>query len=258
MSKCSEEGCTYFAGSSGYCSSHTEEGKAQSAAKELEKAAKKERNLQEIRQGPAWWRDNRIRYPVGYQVKSLILGASPTEGRRGRDYYDDPNVFLLGREEVKNAPRYIHADYSPDVRDPELTAASNDYENTFDEIAFDGSTMCTFHGPPDSMVPVFGYFYKMLKDEGVFFLSDYTPEIKMALEMNRFLVHRVNVAHLRGTIVERLRLQHFDPDLNYVCVAIKRPVGGAAAPAPPQGGMRKLRKVRKSKKTRKAKKTRRH
>jgi len=252
MSQCSEPRCNFFAGPSGFCSRHTEEGKAQTAAEQLEDAAKNKRKLQELRDGATWWVHNRVPYPAGYRPKCLVLGASPSEERRGRDHYDDPNVFLLGHEN-RQAPRYIQANFNPDARDPRLKKASTDHVNSFDEIAFDGSTMCGFGGPADSMVPIFRYFYKMLKDNGVFFLSDYTPQIKAALELTGFLVHRVRVLDLGGTIVSRLAF----PDDSIVFVAIKRPAGGAAAPAPlaheAQGGRRK-----KTRKTRKSKKTRRH
>jgi hypothetical protein len=250
MSQCSHEGCKYFAGPSGFCSSHTQEGKARFAARELEIQAEEARKLQELRDGARWWADNRVRYPAGYNPKSLVLGASPTEERSGRTHYDDKDVFLLGQEDHHDAPRYIQANYTPGLADKKLEAASNTYENFFDEIAFDGSTMCSFGVSSGLMVPIFTFFYKMLKERGVFFLYEDTPNIQTALEVTGFLVRRVKVVDLRGTIVRTLGFNDNTP----VLVAIKRPAGGAAAPHPlygAQGGRRKARKTRKKSSRRK-------
>jgi hypothetical protein len=252
-SKCTEKGCPFFARHPlTVCSGHTEEGKALTAAKREEEAVEKARMIEELKEGRAWW--NAHRPPLAHEGRYLILGAAPHEGKRGRDYYDDPNVFLLGHE-LKNHrgidySRYLQADYSPAAEDGQaLMNISEEYAEQFDEIAFDWSTMCSFYGKANSIVHIFQYFYNMLKEDGVFFLPDYTTEIESALESIGFLVKRVRIADLGGnTIVNRLKIEGENTP---VVVAIKRSGSGSGNGVNHGGRRKKMRKSRKKRKTRK-------
>jgi hypothetical protein len=151
-SKCSKNGCTFFASKSGFCSQHDPAGEAertqrreQDREQKIRFQAKEKRRLEEARE---WWNAMRPR-DSNSPKRYLLLGATPHEERRGRTHYNRPNVFLLGHDlpnrKGVNYRRYIEADYSSENADRLREIALN-YEDQFDEISFDWSTMCAFFG----------------------------------------------------------------------------------------------------------------
>jgi hypothetical protein len=101
--------------------------------------------------------------------------------------------------------------------------------------------MCAFRGGPET-TSRFNALYKMLKPNGVLFLSESDPEYVGSLRNAGFQeVREVPVEALRGTLVELLRLRERGTVTGTVIVGIKREGGGgggaaAGAPAPGADG----------------------
>ena len=103
----------------------------------------------------------------------LILGAHPHEDRRGRTFYDDPDVYLLDyspviAEEGKEEERY----YQIDFRDAsQMAALAFLVPSAFDEICFDESTTKFFNEPLDTLQSRIQSIHGMLKPGGVFYVD---------------------------------------------------------------------------------------
>jgi hypothetical protein len=224
--KCAREGCNFFASSSGFCSQHDPAGEPERRAcreQARRDAVEHEHHLDIARN---WWIAKRPRNTNG-QKRYLVLGASPHEERNGRTHYNRPNVFLLGEDPPNRAGvnyrRYIQASYSSEKTDELRTIALN-YENGFDEISFDWSSMCAFYEGSRSIQDRLQSFYIMLKNNGVFFLPDCNPQIEKALQNLGFETNLVRVKDLGGdTIINMLGI---DKTIK-ILVAIKR-AGGLA------------------------------
>jgi hypothetical protein len=117
----------------------------------------------------------------------LVLGATFDEERRGRTHYRNPRVYLLGNKEPPNEDekraRYIHADFHSRYTQ-ELREVANTYQNRFDEIAFDQSTMCGFISEDEqyTLKHRIESFYIMLKQNGILFFSESSDDIKSACQ----------------------------------------------------------------------------
>lgn len=236
--KCAGEGCNFFASSSGFCSRHDPAGEPERRARREQAkrdAIIHEHHLDEARN---WWIAKKPKGANGPK-RYLVLGASPHEERKGRTHYNRPNVFLLGEDPPNRAGvnyrRYIQASYNSEKTD-ELRKIALDYENGFDEIAFDWSSMCAFYEGSRLIEDRLQSFYIMLKNNGVFFLPNYNPQIEQALQNLGFETHLVRVKDLDGdTIVNMLG---FDKNLE-ILVAIKK-AGGLARTT--RGSARKLKR----------------
>jgi hypothetical protein len=124
--------------------------------------------------------------------------------------------------------RYIELDWS---RDASLERLATRLGGRFDQVAFDWSTMCAFRDGGDNK---FKALYKMLKPNGILFLSESDPGYLISLRNAGFADAReVPVEALGGTLVELLGLR--ERGLTTVIVGIKREGGGGGAGAAAQG-----------------------
>jgi SAM-dependent methyltransferase len=101
----------------------------------------------------------------------LILGSHPKEDRRGRTFYDDPDVYLLDATPViEEAERERY--YQIDFRDAShMAALAFLIPNAFDEICFDESTTKFFNYPLDTLQSRIQSIHRMLKVGGVFYVD---------------------------------------------------------------------------------------
>ena len=251
--KCKEKDCRYFrSAKTNYCSQHTPEGIARLAARNAAIQAEENARQRRFNAMKPRWEDHARKLPV--TRTRLVLGAVPHEERHGRTHYDDPNTFLLGNDEYRKPDvdysRYILCDFT---NEREVADVAAKYPDFFDEIAFDGSTMCGFRGNLDKNIRIFGLFYTMLHENGVLYSSD-CDETKEALLRAGFRpVLEVRLSDLQDTLVDTLFLQGDRPTYvrsRSVPLGIKT-TGGVGAPVAlgvpgvlPSGGKRHTRRRR--------------
>lgn len=90
----------------------------------------------------------------------LVIGATPDEDRKGRDFYDNPAYYTLDNAPVSvDGPRHIIADFN---EVPLIMQLSFLYCEKFDGIIFDYSTYKFFRGNN------LEYLLKMVKPNGFF------------------------------------------------------------------------------------------
>jgi len=256
MSRCIKPGCTSFANpatGSGLCNKHyaEEHGISISQAAAIRPSApaaavRAERDAL-LREAGGWWEAMRPPASRGaVEAQTLLaLGVHPAEPRetKVRGFFEMPNVFLLDREGKKlgkdfDYSRYIELDWD---KEGSLERLSTKVGGRFDQVSFDWSTMCAFRGGPET-TSRFNALYKMLKPNGVLFLSESDPEYVGSLRNAGFQeVREVPVEALGGTLVELLRLRERGTVTGTVIVGIKREGGGgggagAQAPAPGADG----------------------
>lgn len=248
MSRCTKPGCTSFANpatGSGLCNKHyaEERGISMSEAAAIRPsahAADAEREAL-LREAGGWWEAMRPPSSRGaVEAQTLLaLGVHPAEkkGLKHPGFFEMPNVFLLDQENQHpgfDYSRYIELDWS---RDGSLERLATKVGGRFDQVAFDWSTMCAFRRGPET-TSRFNALYKMLKPNGVLFLSESDPEYVGSLRNAGFQeVREVPVEALGGTLVELLRIRE-RRQTGTVIVGIKREGGGgggAAAEAPALG-----------------------
>jgi len=256
MPKCTKPGCTSFANpatGSGLCNKHyaEEHGISMSQAAAIRPsapsaAARAERDAL-LREAGGWWEAMRPPASRGaLEAQTLLaLGVHPAEPRetKVRGFFEMPNVFLLDQENKHpgfDYSRYVQLDWN---KEGSLERLSTNVGGRFDQVSFDWSTMCAFRGGPET-TSRFNALYKMLKPNGVLFLSESDPEYLGSLRNAGFQeVREVPVEALGGTLVELLRLRERGTVTGTVIVGIKREGGGggagaagAQAPAPGADG----------------------
>ncbi|NDB83783.1 MAG: hypothetical protein EB127_13810 [Alphaproteobacteria bacterium] len=250
MSRCIKPGCTSFANpatGSGLCNKHyaEEHGISMSQAAAIRpsahaaaaRAADAEREAL-LREAGGWWEEMRppsSRGAVEAQT-FLALGVHPAEPRetKVRGFFEMPNVFLLDRENQHpgfDYSRYVQLDWD---KEGSLERLATKVGGRFDQVAFDHSTMCSFrYGETTSR---FNALYKMLKPNGVLFLSEIDHTHVRSLRNAGFQeVREVPLDALGGTLVDLLRIRERTPT-GTVIVGIKREGadgggGGAGAEA---------------------------
>ena len=196
-----------------------------------------------LRDAGGWWEAMRPPSSRGaLEAQTLLaLGVHPAEPRetKVRGFFEMPNVFLLDQEGEKSGKgldysRYVQLDWS---REGALERLATRVRGRFDQVAFDWSTMCAFRGGPET-TSRFNALYKMLKPNGVLFLSESDPEYVGSLRNAGFQeVREVPLEAVGGTLVELLRLRERGTVTGTVIVGIKREGagGGAATQAPAPG-----------------------
>ena len=256
MSRCIKPGCTSFANpatGSGLCNKHyaEEHGISMSQAAAIRPSApaaavRAERDAL-LREAGGWWEAMRPPASRGaVEAQTLLaLGVHPAEkkGLKHPGFFEMPNVFLLDQEGEKlgkdfDYSRYIELDWD---KEGSLERLSTKVGGRFDQVSFDWSTMCAFRGGPET-TSRFNALYKMLKPNGILFLSESDPGYLISLRNAGFADAReVPVEALGGTLVELLGLR--ERGLTTVIVGIKREGGGggggaagAQAPAPGADG----------------------
>jgi len=249
LPKCIEPGCTSFANpatGSGLCNKHFAEkygatmAEASTASVRAVRATREAERAHLLREATGWWKEIRPRQPIEAQTL-LALGVHPAEKKdlKHPGFFEMPNVFLLDQVGEKlgkdfDYSRYVELDWS---RDGSLERLATRLEGRFDQLAFDWSTMCAFRDGGDNK---FKALYKMLKPNGILFLSESDPGYLISLRNAGFADAReVPVEALGGTLVELLGLR--ERGLMTVIVGIKREGGGgggggAAAQAPGADG----------------------
>jgi hypothetical protein len=134
----------------------------------------------------------------------LVLGATFDEDKRQRTHYNNPRVFLLGKEPPQDEyegyderDRYIHANFDSQYAD-ELREMANAYQDRFDEIAFDESTMCGFisEDAEQTLMHRIKSFYIMLKQNGILFFSETSDDIINACRRFGFETKQIRLADL--------------------------------------------------------------
>ena len=99
----------------------------------------------------------------------LVLGSSPIEPNRGRDYYTNPSIYLLDQMNVdENFPNYFRIDFT---NSEQLLAFSSLVPKKFDEICFDYSTMKFFKLPQETVIERIVCLKTMLKDNGTIYFE---------------------------------------------------------------------------------------
>jgi hypothetical protein len=197
MSLCVEKECTFYAGPTGYCSSHTPEGRERQKVLEEQRQQKAIALRARFDESKSWWAST-YRSSRG-DKKYLVLGATPHEERRGRTHYSDENVFVLSYEPMQQCTnvdysRYIQADYSAEAKD-ELRLVAEKHAGEFDEITFDGSSMCPFSDNVNgTMVHRFQSILVMLKRRGFLYLTEGSDVIVQALHAAGFAEVREMIA----------------------------------------------------------------
>ena len=202
-SKCRIPECTSFANpamGSGLCNKHYAEehgismveasAQGQRIIAAAARAADAEREVL-LRGAGGWWEEMRPPASRGaVEAQTLLaLGVHPAEPRetKVRGFFEMPNVFLLDQEGEKSGKgldysRYVQLDWS---REGALERLATRVRGRFDQVAFDWSTMCAFRGVPET-TSRFNALYKMLKPNGVLFLSESNPEYLGSLRNARF------------------------------------------------------------------------
>lgn len=253
-SKCRKPGCTSFANpatESGLCNKHYAEehsisiqeasAQGQRIIEAARRAADAEREVL-LRGAGGWWEEMRPPASRGaVEAQTLLaLGVHPAEPRETKvqGFFEMPNVFLLDQENQRpefDYSRYVELDWS---KDGALERLATRLGGRFDQVAFDWSTMCAFRDGGPNTTSKFNALYKMLKPNGVLFLSESNPEYLGSLRNARFQeVREVPVEALGRTLVELLRLRERGTVRDTVIVGIKREgVGGGAATQAPDPG----------------------
>ena len=251
MPKCIIDGCNNFANpatETGLCNKHFAEksgtsiAEASAVGQRLAAPARAAREAERkalLRESPDWWEKIRPRQSLEAQIL-LALGVHPAEkkGLKHPGFFEMPNVFLLDQEGEKpgmfDYSRYVELDWS---KDGALERLATRLGGRFDQVAFDWSTMCAFRDGGSNTTSKFNALHKMLKPNGILFLSESDPEYVISLRNAGFVDAReVPVEALGGTLVELLGLR--ERGLATVIVGIKREGGGgggAAAEAPAPG-----------------------
>ena len=254
MPKCIIEGCNNFPNpqtGTGLCNKHFAEksgisiAEASAVGQRLAAPADALREAERkalLRESPDWWEKMRPRQSLETQTL-LALGVHPAEkkGLKHPGFFEIPNVFLLDQEEERpgmfDYSRYVELDWS---KDGALERLATRLGGRFDQVAFDWSTMCAFRDGGPNTTSKFNALYKMLKPNGILFLSESDPGYLISLRNAGFADAReVPVEALGGTLVELLGLR--GRGLATVIVGIKREGGGgggaaAGAPAPGADG----------------------
>ena len=251
-SRCRRPGCTSFANpatGSGLCNKHYAEEhgismveasaiRPSASAASARAAAAAERDAL-LREAGGWWEAMRPPSSKGaVEAQTLLaLGVNPAEPRetKVRGFFEMPNVFLLDQENQHpgfDYSRYVELDWS---KDGALERLATKIGGRFDQVSFDWSTMCAFRGGPET-TSRFNALYKMLKPNGVLFLSESDPEYLGSLRNAGFQeVREVPVEALGGTLVELLRIRERGTVTGTVIVGIKREGAGGGAGAQGSG-----------------------
>jgi len=245
MPKCIIDGCNNFANpatETGLCNKHFAEksgtsiAEASAVGQRLTAPARAAREAERkalLRESPDWWEEMRPRQPLEAQTL-LALGVHPAEkkGLKHPGFFEMPNVFLLDMtpqmpDPVLDCSRYVELDWS---KDGALERLATRLGGRFDQVAFDWSTMCAFRDGGPNITSKFNALYKMLKPNGILFLSESDPGYLISLRNAGFAeVREVPVEALGGTLVELLGLR--ERGLATVIVGIKREGGGGGAGA---------------------------
>jgi len=102
----------------------------------------------------------------------LVLGSSPTEPNRGRDFYSNPSIYLLDEDDINNVdgnfPNYFKVDFTDSKQ---LLVLSQSLPKKFDEICFDYSTVKFFKIPQETVVERILSLKTMLKDNGTLYFE---------------------------------------------------------------------------------------
>jgi hypothetical protein len=252
MPKCIIEGCNNFANpatETGLCNKHFSEktgisiAEASAVGQRLATPARAAREAERkalLRESSGWWEEMRPRQPLESQTL-LGLGVHPAEKKvfKHPGFFKIPNVFLLDMTPQVPDPgldysRYVELDWS---KDGALERLATRLGGRFDQVAFDWSTMCAFRDGGPNTTSKFNALYKMLKPNGILFLSESDPGYLISLRNAGFADTReVPVEALGGTLVELLGFR--ERGLATLIVGIKREGGGgggAAAQAPAPG-----------------------
>lgn len=206
--------------------------------------------------------DRRPQDPYISRKDYLVLGAEFNEDRRGRTHYNNPRVYLLGKEpppdeyeEYDEYDRYIHANFDSQYTG-ELREMANSYQDRFDEIAFDDSTMCGFisEDAEQTLMHRIKSFYIMLKQNGVLFFSETSDDIIRACRRIGFETKQIRLADLHKDNLPKM-LKFSGVEHRIILLAIKtdrrtsgRNINGGRGRRGSRRGSRKLisRKLRKT------------
>jgi len=253
---CKHKDCTFYrSANKNYCSQHTPEGMARVAARIAAKRAEENAKQRRFNEMKPIWDAYATKLPET-RVR-LVLGAAPHEERVGRTHYDDPNTYLLGMDHEQypgvDYSRYILCDFT---NEHQLAKVATEYPNFFDEIAFDWSTMCGFGENAYEDAKMYRCLYRMLRENGVLYVSDSYGRSNEALQLAGFNpVLEVRRSDLTHTLVDTLLKGDRSDSRNFPVPLGIKTTGGAGAPssgagagagAPSSGGKRSTRRRRRT------------